>query len=191
LEAQIAELDPQGQLRSQWQSAEAEVQKIIDEGRILDAFRGKPIFDAFFEAHAKHSGLPKRAFAYAVAATAAGRSRAERLVTSAARRIDSYVPSVLVEAVNDLEEVCGPSVDTEIRRDAQAIRDARLAWEEERALPAPAEVLRARCVSLARVADGLGRPDLATRIRTATASLAPRTAISEAGRRPISPVDLS
>ncbi len=46
LEEQLRTLDPEGGLHAEWLAAEATVQAIVDEHRTLEAFRGKPIFDA-------------------------------------------------------------------------------------------------------------------------------------------------
>jgi hypothetical protein len=87
-----------------WDEAASAVDRIISEGRANWMQRGKPIFDRFFDRHANGSGLTKKAFAYAVAGHAAGRSRSTDLVASAVKRISTYVPAELLRLATVLSD---------------------------------------------------------------------------------------
>jgi hypothetical protein len=177
LEEQLADLDAAGPIVAEWETAERAVQAILDAGRELELFRGKPIFDAFYDRHAKSSGLAKRAFAYAVASSATRHSRLTVLVSDAVRRISEYVPHDLVAAA---EEVSMPAESPDLRSAVGRLKAAREAWERGESLPTPGDDLREATVALARQADGAGQPEVASRLRTCAASLAPQVATAVA-----------
>lgn len=163
-----------------WDRAEAEVRQIISEGRQLEAFRGKQIFNEFFAKHANAAGQTKKSFAYAVASHAATRPRCKRLVDAAVKRISTYVPVELVESAEALvdqhdheEAVQGLKVSIEV------IRSARTAWERGEDLPRSTEELRSIGVSLALAADDFGKSALAESLRRATSRLGARTAVRD------------
>jgi energy-coupling factor transporter ATP-binding protein EcfA2 len=178
LEEQLADLDAAGPIVAEWETAERAVQAILDAGRELELFRGKPIFDAFYDRHAKSSGLAKRAFAYAVASSATRHNRLTVLVSDAVRRISEYVPDDLVAAA---EEVSMPAESPDLRLAVEKLKAAREAWERGESLPTSGEDLRETTVDLARQADGAGQPEVASRLRTCAASLAPQVATAVAG----------
>ncbi|MGX9790509.1 AAA family ATPase [Mycobacterium sp. MMS18-G62] len=156
-----------------WDEAASKVEEIINDGRQLDAFRGKPIFDKFFDEHANRSGLTKKAFAYAVAGHAAGRSRSAGLVASAVKRISTYIPAELPA----LAIVLSNSHNSEQTTKAvQKIQAARAAWEQGTDLPTTLEELRSIGASLAQAADSVGASELGDKIRRATAQIAVRSA---------------
>ena len=70
LDGQLGEIGEED-LTAAWAAAQDQVQRIIDEDRQLEAFRGKPIFEVFFDRHAKHAGMARKIFAHAVAGRAA------------------------------------------------------------------------------------------------------------------------
>ena len=150
LEGQLAELNAAGPIAAEWEAAEQEVQAILDAGTELELFRGKPIFDAFYDRHAKSSGLAKRAFAYAVASSATRHRRLTVLVSDAVRRISEYVPDDLVVAA---EEISFTEESPGLQAGVERLKNAREAWERGETLPTAGNELREMTVALARHAD--------------------------------------
>ena len=173
LDEQLGAIDPGGDLLTQWQAAEASVAKILERGDELKLFRGKPIFEKFYKEHAQGAGMSKRAFGYAVAEVIAGRPEMRAVVEKVSMRIARYVPSDLVVAASELQPLVTPPNDATIGSWIQSLVDARQAWDDDKPLPVTGEALREAAVSLARTAEENGQSELATRIRTGAASLAP------------------
>jgi hypothetical protein len=164
------------ELQSSWDNASDAVTRIVAEGREVEAFRGKAIFNAFFDRFAKHAGLAK-GLRLRGRGTGHECSRSARLVDGAVRRITNYVPSELVDAAADLQERHrdGENGDA-VAALVQPIRAARVAWESGADLPSTPEALRDGCVQLARLAETLGEPIVAEQIRRETARVAARSA---------------
>jgi hypothetical protein len=177
IEEQLALLDPEGPIAAEWEAAETEVRTILEAGDQLEMFRGKPIFDEFYDRHAKRSSLSKRAFAYAVATAATRQVRLEALIAEPVRRISEYVPDDLVGAA---DEVSIPEDNPELRTKVEMLRAAREAWEGGGALPVSGEELRGATVALARHAEAAGQAEVAARLRKGAASLAPQVATAVA-----------
>lgn len=138
--------------------AEAAVDKILAEGRELEAFNGKSILAGFFARHVHAVGLARHAFAYAVAQAAESGQRARNLTGLAVLQIQRFVPpgleELLVEAAGNLQ---GP-VEQQALETSQRAAAARSGWGSgDESLWNPTE-LRDRTLAIAR-AVGEGTAD--------------------------------
>lgn len=71
-------------------------------------------------------------------------------------------------------EVSIPEDSPELRSEVERLTAARSAWERGDPLPSSGEELREATVALARHAEGAGQAEVAARLRTSAASLAPQ-----------------
>jgi hypothetical protein len=89
------------------------VDRILEEGRELEAFRGKEILRGFYDQHQIGRIFPYAVFAYEVARRAAPKQRVRELTDTAVARIQRYVPRDLVPtleaAIERLEELGDPT----------------------------------------------------------------------------------
>jgi hypothetical protein len=155
-------------LEPQFLAATAEVDLILSQGRELEAFRGKKLMKAFYEQHAKASGVSYRAFVYEVAREAARLPRLKQLTEETVRRIEHFVPREAVELLASIEL----TVEEHRRAAATALlarlRTAREAWEKDGNVEEDFEDLRERMVELvgavAESADGTSLVRLAAQL---------------------------
>ncbi len=138
-------------IRDQFATARETVTTILDDGRELEAFRGKAILDRFFDQHAHSCGFSRKVFVYAVAREAAGLDRIQRLTAEAVRKIQRFVPS---DAAPVLAAVC-ERLEAGAQRDALKDLATRLAgardqWANDGEVEEDLEDLRTRVVALSR-----------------------------------------
>jgi ABC-type multidrug transport system ATPase subunit len=158
-------------LAEELERAQTEVDRILVEGRELEAFRGKEILRIFYDRHLKAIFPGRQAFVYALAQEVRRLPRLRQLVAVPVRRIQQYVPADLVQL---LEDACarfseGEELVTAIEALRQA-RAARQAWECNGAVGQPLDgsldvdvdrnKLREQLVQIARAVRNLGLVDM-------------------------------
>lgn len=160
----------------QFTQAEALVGAIVSDGRELEAFRGKEVLRAFFDAHGKHCGFSYAAFTLSIAQVVRGTPRLRRLTGEAVRRIEGYVPS---DGLTTAEEARSALIDTEHEGLASEVVvagiAARAAWDDSDAPEVDLETLRARWIDLSRAIESRD-PALARRLRECAGEVGVRSA---------------
>jgi hypothetical protein len=87
----LAALGTEEELAARVATAAASVDRILEERRELEAFRGNRILKEFHERHNLNRLFPYQAFVYEVAGRAKGRDRVTRLAEAATLRIQRYI----------------------------------------------------------------------------------------------------
>jgi hypothetical protein len=167
----------EGGLAAEFEEAKAAVVRIREGGRELEFFRGKTIFDEFYERHAKAINVSKKAFGYAVAREAVKRVRLQQLVAPAVMRIEEFIPSELprlLEEATALELAVGAP---DVGEAAEQVSTAYERWEAGIETGVDFEELRERLVGIARAVEAASSAQLAETLRIATAQLGVRSAV--------------
>jgi ABC-type cobalamin/Fe3+-siderophores transport system ATPase subunit len=142
------------------QRAEAEVDRIMRDGEMLERFHGKRMLEAFQQSHSvARAGFSKGAFATKVAVACAGGERSRRLAGPAVSRIRLFFPAALAgliahSAVSD-EHV--PERD-EL---ARLCKEERESWERNAPTGDGRDGLRQRVFAFAHQLAGGEREQLA------------------------------
>jgi hypothetical protein len=150
--------------------AQETVDRILDEGRELEAFRGKKILKTFYDRHGQRAGFSYPNFVYALAEKIRDEDRLSQLVAVPVRQIQRYVPPNLVPT---LEGACAeiPAGTDEHNAASAALdnaRTARAAWEQGEADKIDRSELRAALVTTARVLRDHGSVNLHDALLQAT-----------------------
>jgi hypothetical protein len=129
----LAELENEWDVKvvaEELENAQREVERILAEGRELEAFRGKEILRIFYDRHLKAIFPGKQAFIYGLAKQALLHSRLQQLVSLPVRRIQQYVPPDVVPLLEDVIPHLpdGPERISAIETLCLA-RSARQSWE--------------------------------------------------------------
>lgn len=150
-------------LSDEFRRAREAVDQIAQEGRELEAFRGKEILNAFFDEHVKTVIPGRKAFEYSLAREVGRQPRLQQLVAEPVRRIEHFVPRQLIEV---LDAVAGSIGEGEVREQVMhllgELRQARAEWEADGNVTADFEQLRAEAVKIvAMLPDGAeGKSDI-------------------------------
>ncbi len=140
------------------EEAQQAVDRILDENRELEAFRGKQILKVFHDRHGNRAGFNYPSFVYTLAQKAKDGSRLNDLVAIPIRRIQRYIPPELVPA---LEGACEelPKGSTEHDTASMALADAtaaRAAWAKGETDEIDRSKLRGAIVQTARALHAHG-----------------------------------
>ncbi|HEX7297638.1 MAG TPA: AAA family ATPase [Solirubrobacteraceae bacterium] len=164
------------QLADEFAAAEGLVNTILMEERELEAFRGKELLRAFFDAHAKNCGFSYAAFTFAIAQVVRHSERLRSLTYEAVHRIEQYVPADGLVASQEALQLLSGSEQEAVAADAVARGSvARAAWNDHRETGADLEELRATWIALARAVDERDG-SLARRLRECSGELGIRSA---------------
>lgn len=122
---QVGQAWDAGVLAEELQCARNTVDRILVEGRELEAFRGKKILKTFYDRHQKAITPGYQVFMYTLAQKVRDYSRLKTLISLPVQRIQFYIPPDLVSV---LERVCAKLQDgPELRTAEVALRQARAA----------------------------------------------------------------
>jgi ABC-type ATPase involved in cell division len=136
-------------LADEFRRAREAVDQIVNEGRQLDAFRGKEILNAFFEEHVKAVIPGRKAFEYLLAREVVRLPRLAKLVTEPVRRIERFVPRKLLEALDAAGGAIGEGeIGEQVQHLLGALRQARDEWDANGDVTADLEHLRAETVRI-------------------------------------------
>jgi ABC-type lipoprotein export system ATPase subunit len=144
------------------ETAQQAVDRILEEGRELEAFRGKQILRAFYDLHGKHAGFNYPSFVYTLAQHVKDGSRLHELVAVPVRRIQRYVPPDLVPVLDgacNVLPVGSPAHDT-ARSALENAQTARAAWEAGSSDEVDRSDLREALVRTARALQARGNTEL-------------------------------
>lgn len=129
--AHVAGLGGEEAVRLLIDDAAKAVQKVLTEGRALEAFHGKELLRRFYDEYGKRGGWSYQTFCYQAAMAARSRPRLRELVEGPVRTIRQFVPKGLVEALEEAEALLA-SAETPHPDAAEvlaAVRDARARWQ--------------------------------------------------------------
>lgn len=142
--------------------AQQSVDRILEESRQLEAFRGKQILKAFYDRHGNNAGFSYVSFVYSLAQKVKEGSRLNKLVAVPVRRVQRYVPPQLVEVLECAHSVLREgSLERDTAMSALAnARAARAAWEEGDSDEVDRSRLREALVRTARALHAHGATEL-------------------------------
>lgn len=171
----LDQLSADGNLSGEVASAEEAVQRILDEKRELEAFRGKEILRTFFDLHAKHAVNSYRLFALTVAREARGAARTKAIVDDVVRRIEQFVPVDGLEAAKSAQTALAATDHRDLADEVITLGDAaRDAWDDPNSEAVDLSELRRGWLSLAG-AIAETEPTIARRLRECAAELGVRS----------------
>lgn len=167
---QIANIGGAGEITAVVVEAQEAVDRILQEGRELEAFRGKQILKAFHDRYGNRAGFSYPGFAYTLAQKVKEGSRLNRLVAVPVRRIQRYVPPTLIPA---LEGACEQLLEGSEAHDAALTalanaRTARAAWNDGLADEVDRSDLREAVIRTARALRDNGATKLHQALLRAT-----------------------
>jgi hypothetical protein len=162
-ERRLGALGTEEELTQRVRRATEAVDVILNEGRELEAFRGKEILKRFHDLHNINRLFPYQAFVYEIANRLKGTARLQQLTDRAALRIRRYVPPTLVPALEAAAERLA-----EIDAGTAAVADealsnarlARAAWEAAEEDDVDRGHLREELVQVARTLRAGGVTDV-------------------------------
>lgn len=149
---QIGNVGGAEQISAVVRKAQETVDCILNEGRELEAFRGKTILKKFYDRYGNQAGFSYPNFVYGLAEKVKEEPRLRQLVDVPVRRIQRYIPPTLGSL---LELACSKltegTPDWHTAREAlSGIRAARSAWEDGEADEIDRSALRGMLVQTAR-----------------------------------------
>jgi hypothetical protein len=168
---ELARLPSSEELAAEIAAARQAVDDIERDDRRLERFRGKQLLRTFYDEYGKHSGMSYPGFVYSVAAEARDRPRLVALAGDSVRRIQSYVPIDVIDALEALEHVLPEEDRDAVSRCLNEARAARTWWATGHGNAPSLSTLRAevsRCVSLA---SSHGLTDMRSRLLRAMVQL--------------------